>query len=157
MSLISSLQDWSWRLFRPLRGCPFRYLILYGLHFSFQFLFLIIYLNFTSAFSTITSLTGQYRYLPLWSEYKTTGFWKLPFEITAVISKLAFLFLHRKIRKLQKLLSPFTPSKKKTKEQLLINILLIKSFSNYKGFLVDRLNSNSFQDPRGAKEKTISA
>ena len=36
-------------------------------------------------------------------------------------------------------------------------ILLIKSFSNYKGFLVDRLNSNSFQDPRGAKEKTISA
>ena len=30
-------------------------------------------------------------------------------------------------------------------------ILLIKSFNNYKGFLVDRLNSNSFQDPRGAK------
>ena len=116
MRLISSLQDWSWRLFRPLRGCPFRYLILYGLHFSFQFLFLIIYLNFTSALSTITSLTGQYRYLPLWSEYKTTRFWKLPFKITASISKLAFLFLHRKIRKLQKLLSPFTPSKKKTKE-----------------------------------------
>ena len=35
------------------------------------------------------------------------------------------------------------------------SIPLIKSFSNYKGFLVDRLNSNSFQDPRGAKERTI--
>ena len=35
------------------------------------------------------------------------------------------------------------------------SIPLIKSFSNYKGFLVDRLNSNSFQDPRGAKERII--
>ena len=34
-------------------------------------------------------------------------------------------------------------------------ILSIKSFNNYEGFLVDRLNSKSFQDPRGTKERTI--
>ena len=44
--------------------------------------------------------------------------------------------------KIRELLSPMIFS----------SILLIKSFSNYKEFLVDRLNSNSFQDPWGAKE-----
>ena len=52
---------------------------------------------------------------------------------------------YRSDYKIRELLSP----------AIFSNILLIKSFSNYKGFLVDRLNSNSFQDPRGAKERTI--